>query len=187
VETIAVIGAGTMGSGIAQLAALKGCMVHLIDVSQDVLESSMTDIRRRFDRSVEKGKLKAKESDVAWTRLRPADTMAGLEGIELAIEAVHEDLPTKQAVFQALAQAVPADIVLATNTSSLSVTRIAEAVGDQSRVVGMHFFYPAPVMPLVEVVAGKESAKRCVAQAIDVVVSWGKIPVRRRSGRRGRD
>jgi 3-hydroxybutyryl-CoA dehydrogenase len=178
VETIAVIGAGTMGSGIAQLAALQGCTVHLVDVSQEVLESSLAEIRGRFDHSVEKGKLKSAQRDAALARLRPADTITGLEEIELAIEAVVEDLPTKQAVFRSLDRSVPADIILATNTSSLSVTRIAEAVGDPSRVVGMHFFCPAPVMPLVEVIAGKDSAKRCVDQAIDIVVSWGKIPVR---------
>ena len=104
----------------------------------------------------------------------PGDVIQDLHDVELAIEAVVEDLGVKHKVFAALDNATPPSAVLATNTSSLSITRIAEAVTDRSRVVGMHFFNPAPVMPLVEVIAGAESAMAAVDRAFDAARSWGR-------------
>ena len=178
VKSIAVVGGGTMGAGIAQLAAAKGCSVELIDVNADVLTRSLEAIKKRLDRSVEKKRITADQRDVIFGRITPHDSIKNLGDVELAIEAVVEDLDVKHKVFTALAEATPPSAVLATNTSSLSIGKIAEAVGDPSRVVGMHFFNPAPIMPLVEVIAGERSAPASVELAFDAALDWGKVPVR---------
>jgi 3-hydroxybutyryl-CoA dehydrogenase len=178
VNAIAVVGAGTMGAGIAQLAASHGCAVHLIDVSQEVLQRGVEDICKQFDRLVGKGKMPAAERDAAVDRIMPSDGIRELGNVELAIEAVVEDLATKRKVFEQLDRATASDAVLATNTSSLSVSKIAEAVRDSSRVVGMHFFNPAPIMPLVEIIAGKQSRETALERATQAATLWGKTTVR---------
>lgn len=180
VKTIAVVGAGTMGAGIAQLAAQAGCTVHLIDVTRTAVEKGLAGITAQLDRLVEKGKLSPAERDAALARTNIADSIAAadLAAADLAIEAVLEDLSIKNKVFAALEQATPATCVLATNTSSLSVSKIAEIMRDPSRVIGMHFFNPAPLMPLVEVIAGKRSTTTAVEIAFNAAKAWGKIPVR---------
>ncbi len=167
-----------MGAGIAQLAAKHGCRVRLIDVNADVLNGAMEGIGKRFDRSVEKGRITAAERNDMLARIEPSGAMADLPDVELAIEAVVEDLSIKHKVFAAMEAATPASAVLATNTSSLPITKIAEAVSDPARVVGMHFFNPAPVMPLVEVIAGERSDVKNVDLAFNAALSFGKIPVR---------
>ena len=178
VKSIAVVGAGTMGAGIAQLAATNGCSVDLVDVNGDVLARSLEGIRKRLDRSVEKKRITAEVRDTIFGRITPNEAIRDLGGVELAIEAVVENLEIKHKVFAALVEATPASTVLATNTSSLSIGKIAEAVRDPSRVVGMHFFNPAPIMPLVEVIAGEHSANASVELAFDAAGGWGKVPVR---------
>lgn len=178
VKAIAVIGAGTMGAGVAQLAATHGCTVYLNDVDGDAIQRGIDGIAARLERSVDKGRLKRRDRDAVWGRIKPVDTISDLSDVDLAIEAVVEDLAVKQQVFATLGEALPASAVLATNTSSLSITRIAEAVEDPSRVVGMHFFNPAPVMPLVEVIAGRASADASVEFACKAAEGWGKVPVR---------
>ncbi len=178
VEAIAVVGAGTMGAGIAQLAASHGCVVHLIDVSSEVLQRGLEDIRKQLDRQVGKGKLAAADRDAMIQRIRPSDEIRELVDVKLAIEAVVEDLAVKRKVFQQLDYATASDAVLATNTSSLSVSKIAEGVRDSSRVVGMHFFNPAPIMPLVEIIAGKQSSEAALDRATQAAKEWGKTAVR---------
>ncbi len=178
VKSIAVIGAGTMGTGIAQLAAMNGCSVNLIDVNGDVLARSVEGIRKRLGRSVEKKRITADERDAILGRITPSEAIQDLGEVELAIEAVVEDLGIKHKIFAALDAATSASAVLATNTSSLPIGKIAEAVGDPSRVVGMHFFNPAPIMPLVEVIAGEHSADASVELAFEAARGWGKVPVR---------
>ncbi len=178
VKHIAVIGAGTMGAGIAQLAAMRGTSVRLIDVSGDVLDRSMTGLRKRFDRLVEKGKIDQAAGEAQFARITPSALFDDLQSIELAIEAVVEDSAIKKKVFTALDESVPDTAVLATNTSSLSVTKIAESVKNPSRVVGMHFFNPAPLMALVEIIAGDRSSAEAVDFSYSAAESWGKTPVR---------
>lgn len=177
---VAIVGAGTMGAGIAQLAAQSGCAVRLIDVSQAAAERGLAGITSQLDRLVEKGKLSSADRDATLKRIQIKTSIAGAElaAAELAIEAVLEDLRIKHQVFSELEKATPPSCVLATNTSSLSVDQIAEAVEDPSRVIGMHFFNPAPLMPLVEVIAGKRSAARAVDLAFEAAKAWGKSPVR---------
>jgi 3-hydroxybutyryl-CoA dehydrogenase len=201
VQSIAVIGAGTMGTGIAQLAATQGCAVYLLDVQPEFVQRGIENIKRNLNRSVEKGKLSEADRDAILSRVTPADTTAlgetarrgspltpaplpgmerpcSLADVELAVEAVIEDLDTKRKVFQQLEQVTRAGTVLATNTSSLSVSKIAEGVYDPSRVVGMHFFNPVAVMPLVEIVAGRQSDPAAVDLAFATAVAWGKTAVR---------
>lgn len=167
-----------MGTGIAQLAARHGCTVRLIEINGDVLRRSLEEVRKRLDRSVEKGTIEAAQRDAILVRIQPGHEIEGLEAVELAIEAVVEDLAVKQRVFAALEEATPQTAVLATNTSSLSITKIAQSVKDPSRVVGMHFFNPAPVMPLVEIIAGKASGEASLDLACKTARAWGKTPVR---------
>ena len=180
---IAVVGAGTMGAGIAQLAATRGSVVHLIDVSGDAVQRGVEGIAKRLDRSLEKGRIDASQHAAILDRIIPHPSLDGLGTddlgeVELAIEAAVERLDIKQEIFRHLERATSRDAVLATNTSSLSITKIARAVEHPSRVVGMHFFNPAVVMPLVEVIAGEASTTAAVDAAFDAASGWGKIPVR---------
>ncbi len=177
-KSIAVVGAGTMGAGIAQLAAKHRCDVHLIDLNPDVLTRAIEGITKRLDRSVEKGRTTADDRDAQLARIHPIGEIGDLSDVELAIEAVVENLDVKKKVFEALERATPATAVLATNTSSLPVGRIAEAVSQPGRVVGMHFFNPAPVMPLVEVIAADQSDAKSVDFAFEAALTLGKTPVR---------
>lgn len=176
-KTIAVIGAGTMGAGIAQLAAANDCTVQLIDINGEVLQRGLEGIKRSLDRLVEKAKLSPAARDAILARITPSDAVRGIEKVDLAIEAVIEDLGVKQKVFQQLDATTPSSAVLATNTSSLSVSKIAEGVHDSSRVVGMHFFNPVALMPLVEIVAGRQSDPAAVDLAFTTAVAWGKTAV----------
>lgn len=176
-QTIAVIGAGTMGAGIAQVAAVHGCRVHLIDINGEVLQRGFGGIKKNLDRLVEKGKLSSADREAVTSRIEPSDAIRGIEKAELVIEAVLEDLAIKQGIFRQLDEATQSGAVLATNTSSLSVSKIAEVVRDPSRVVGMHFFNPAPLMPLVEVIAGRLSDRRAIDFAVQTAKAWGKTPV----------
>ncbi len=178
IKTVAVIGAGTMGAGIAQLAASRGCAVRLIEIDGDALRRSMDEIIIRLDRSVKKGRIDATQRNAIVARIQPGDAIVRLDDVELVIEAVVENLAVKRKVFASLEEATSKPAVLATNTSSLSITKIAEGVQDRSRVLGMHFFNPAPVMPLVEIIAGKESDKAYLDVAHQTALAWGKVPVR---------
>lgn len=177
-DKIAVIGAGTMGEGIAHLAAAHGCTVQLIDVNQEILHRALASISQRLDRSVQKGKTSSKDRAALLGRIKPGRSIDGLSEIQFAVEAVVENLEIKHTVFKQLEQAAGEGVVLATNTSSLPVSRIADAVANPSRVVGMHFFNPAPVMPLVEIIAGEKSDPASINFAFDAARSWGKTPVR---------
>lgn len=166
-----------MGAGIAQLAATHGCVVHLIDVNGDVLAHSIASITKRLDRSVEKRRIDQGERGAILERIKPDDAIRGLADVELAIEAVVEDIAVKRKVFGALEETVPPSAVLATNTSSLSITEIAEGVKSRARVIGMHFFNPAPIMPLVEIIAGQASDESCIDAAFQTARAWGKTAV----------
>lgn len=177
-HSIAVIGAGTMGAGIAQLAAVRGCQVRLIDIDRKVVEHGLAGITKRQARSVEKGRITDAQRDEVLGRIKIGTAIEELGRVELVIEAVVENLDVKHKVFAALEAATSPDAILATNTSSLAISKIAEAVKNPSRVVGMHFFNPAPIMPLVEIIAGEKSDAAAVDKAYEVAKSWGKTPVR---------
>ena len=176
VERVAVIGAGTMGAGIAQIAAVHGCSVQLVDSAPGAADAAIERIRALLDRAVERDRMTAAERDQAMGRLRPAE-LDDLADAEYVVEAVAEDLEVKQQVFRALERAAP-NALLATNTSSLSITEIASAISEPGRVAGMHFFNPAPLMPLVEVVAGDASDAATVALVAETARAWEKVPAR---------
>ncbi|MDI3402815.1 3-hydroxyacyl-CoA dehydrogenase [Streptomyces cavernicola] len=175
---VAVVGTGTMGQGIAQVALVAGHPVLLHDAVPGRAEQAAATIAARLDRLVEKGRLSADESRAAQDRLKPAASLADLADCGLVVEAVLEQLDVKQALFRELEAVVPADCLLATNTSSLSVTAIAGGLESPGRFVGLHFFNPAPLLPLVEVVTGFATAETAATRAYDTVKAWGKSPVR---------
>ncbi|MBM9505893.1 3-hydroxyacyl-CoA dehydrogenase [Actinacidiphila acididurans] len=177
-STVAVVGAGTMGQGIAQVALVAGHHVRLYDAVPGRAQTAVDAVAGRLDRLVAKGRLGAVEHKAALTRLAPADSLAELTESALVVEAVVEDLAVKQDLFADLEAIVGEDCLLATNTSSLSVTAVGGALRRPGRLVGLHFFNPAPLLPLVEVVAGAASDGAAVAAAFDTAAAWGKTPVR---------
>jgi 3-hydroxybutyryl-CoA dehydrogenase len=179
--TVAVIGAGTMGSGIAQVAAQAGHAVLLHDAAAGAAARAIAGVGQRLGRLVEKGRLGAAERDAILARLRPCTSLADLAVAELVVEAVVEQLEVKAALFRELEEIVPAGAILATNTSSLSITALAARLRRPERVVGMHFFNPAQVMPLVEVVSGLATAPEAARTVFETAARWGKSPIHARS------
>ncbi len=175
---LAVLGAGTMGHGIAQVAALAGYDVRLTDVSDEALESAMGRVKAQLDKGVELGKVEPDVRDAALGRLRAtSDAAEAMAGAEIVVEAVPEVLELKQEILASAAETVEANTLLATNTSSLSITAIAEAVPGQERVVGMHFFNPVHIMALVEIVRGDRTAPDAVERAREAAERMGKTPI----------
>jgi 3-hydroxybutyryl-CoA dehydrogenase len=176
-SVIGVAGAGTMGSGIAQLACQAGARTLLHDPDPEALERGIRRIRDHLQRSAERGRLTPSHAERAAALLEPAPALEQLGPCELVIEAAPEQLEVKRRLFASLAEVVAADCVLATNTSSLLVTALADAAGDASRVVGMHFFNPPPLMRLLEVVAGAESSDSALAVARAAGEAMGKLVI----------
>ncbi|WP_406726462.1 3-hydroxyacyl-CoA dehydrogenase [Streptomyces sp. GD-15H] len=174
---VAVVGTGTMGQGIAQVALVAGHPVRLYDAVPGRAREAADGIVARLDRLVAKDRLTAADRDAARARLRPVDDLAGLADCALVVEAVVERLDVKQELFRALEDVVGDDCLLATNTSSLSVTAIGGALGVPGRFVGLHFFNPAPLLPLVEVVSGFATEVAHATRAYETARAWGKTPV----------
>jgi 3-hydroxybutyryl-CoA dehydrogenase len=175
---VGVVGSGTMGAGIAQVAAQSGLNVLMYDIEETALERAINSITHFITRAAEKGQISKDEAAKATGRLRTTTQLKELEHADFVIEAVPEILNLKQDIFGRLDDITDSDIVLATNTSTLSVTQIAAATARPEQVVGMHFFNPAPLMPLVEVIAGSESALEAVNITLNLARQLGKEPVR---------
>jgi 3-hydroxybutyryl-CoA dehydrogenase len=173
---VAVIGAGTMGSGIAQVAAQAGCSVSLFDASSEALAASRKRLESTVARLVEKGKIDTAAGQAMLGRIRWVGSLNELSGADLVIEAVVEYLGVKQQLFAELEAVVSREAVLASNTSSLSIASIASACSHADRVIGIHFFNPAPLMALVEVVPAVQTADRVREFAVRTIASWGKSP-----------
>ncbi|MGW1988082.1 3-hydroxyacyl-CoA dehydrogenase [Streptomyces collinus] len=174
---VAVVGTGTMGQGIAQVALVAGHPVRLYDAVPGRAEAAAEAIGARLDRLVAKDRLTAAERDAARDRLTPAAVLTELADCALVVEAVLERLDVKQQLFRELEEVVADDCLLATNTSSLSVTAIGGALGNPGRFVGLHFFNPAPLLPLVEVVSGFATDVTSATRAYETARAWGKTPV----------
>jgi len=174
---VAVVGTGTMGQGIAQVALVAGHPVRLYDAAPGRAAQAAAAIGARLDRLVEKDRLTGADRDAARARLRPVDSLAELADCALVVEAVLERLDVKQELFRALEDVVADDCLLATNTSSLSVTAIGGALRNPGRFVGLHFFNPAPLLPLVEVVSGFATDVTSATRAYETARAWGKTPV----------
>lgn len=162
---IAVAGAGTMGAGIAQVAATAGHAVRIFDAQPGAAAAALHRIAHDLAHRVQRGGLQPSERSAALERLQVVDSIAGFEGCGLVVESVVEKLEVKQALFRQLEQLLPSDVVLATNTSSISITAVAQGLMHPGRVIGWHFFNPAPRMRLVEVVRGLET-DHAVADAV---------------------
>jgi 3-hydroxybutyryl-CoA dehydrogenase len=179
--TVGVLGAGAMGTGIAQVAALHGHPVVLGDASGDQLARARAGLARALGRMAEKGRLTNADSEAALARVAFVEAVDGglarFAPCALVIEAIVERLEAKQGAFRAIEAVVGAECVLATNTSSLSVASIAAACARPSRVLGVHFFNPAPVMPLVELVPGLVTDAGVLARVRSLIGRWGKVPV----------
>jgi len=178
VKKVGVVGLGTMGAGIAQVCVQAGFETVGREVSDELCERARERIGHYLGRGVEKGRLTAEERDAALARLTMTTDPAGLAGCDVVVEAIVEDLDAKLALFHALEAVSHPGAVLATNTSALSVTAIAKACKHPERVVGMHFFNPAPVLPLVEVVRTELASDEAVEIAYGLAERLGKEPIR---------
>jgi 3-hydroxybutyryl-CoA dehydrogenase len=174
---VGVVGLGTMGAGIAQVSVASGHETVGREVELSVAERGRATIERYLGRAVEKGRMGEGERDAALGRLSLTTALDDLAGCDLVIEAIVEELDAKRELFRELDRLTRPDAVLATNTSALSVTEIAEATERPERVVGMHFFNPAPVLPLVEIVRAERSSDSAVQTAYDWAKEAGKEPV----------
>ncbi|MFF2362004.1 3-hydroxyacyl-CoA dehydrogenase [Streptomyces sp. NPDC058122] len=174
---VAVVGTGTMGQGIAQVALVAGHPVRLYDAAPGRAAAAAEAIGARLDRLVAKDRLTGADRDAARARLQPAEHLTDLADCALVVEAVLEELDVKQRLFGELEDIVGDDCLLATNTSSLSVTAIGGALRNPGRLVGLHFFNPAPVLPLVEVVSGFATDVTSATRAYETARAWGKTPV----------
>ena len=178
---VAVIGAGTMGAGIAQVAASAGHRVLLFDAKPGAAASAIAAIARQLTRQVDKAGLTARQHELIMARLAPAAALTELADCALVIEAIVEDLDVKRRVFAELETVVADEAILATNTSSIGVTAIANGLRRPGRFIGMHFFNPAPLMALVEVVSGLGSDAAVAATVFATATAWGKSPVHAKS------
>jgi 3-hydroxybutyryl-CoA dehydrogenase len=177
IKKIGVVGAGTMGNGIAQTAALIGCEVIMRDVEERFVQNGLKNIDRFLSKSVEKGKMTEDQKQGVLGRIKGTTSMADLAEVDFVIEAVIEDMNLKRSVFKDLDGICRADVVLATNTSSMSITEIAVATQRPEKVVGMHFFNPVPLMRLVEVIRGFHTNDEAVQVTTDLAKRMGKETV----------
>jgi 3-hydroxybutyryl-CoA dehydrogenase len=178
IRKVGVVGLGTMGAGIAQVSVQAGYETVGREISEELAERGRATVEHYLGRAVEKGRLPAEDRDAALARLTLTTDLADLAECDLVVEAVLEELPLKRQIFDELDRATRPETILATNTSALSVSEIAEAAERPERVVGMHFFNPAPVLPLVEIVRARESAAEAVEAAYEWAEGAGKKPVR---------
>ena len=176
-QSVAVIGAGTMGSGIAHVFARSAFPVVLCDVEQRFLDRALASIRTNLGREAAKGKLPEAEIESTLNRITTTTDLESLSGVQLAVEATPERFDLKAQVFAALDRILPPTAILATNTSSISITKMAALTKRPSQVIGMHFFNPVPVMALVEVVRGMATGDSTFTTVRDLSVKLGKTPV----------
>src|SRR5262245_24509861 len=177
IQTVGVIGGGTMGNGIAHVAARSGFKVILHDLEQRFLDRAISTITKNLDREVAKGKISADDKSSALSRIVPVAQIAALSEADFIIEAVIEDLDTKSKIFQAVDEIARPDGILASNTSSISITKIASKTKRAEKVIGMHFMNPVPIMPLVEIVRGLATADETNRTTTQLAESLGKTPV----------
>jgi 3-hydroxybutyryl-CoA dehydrogenase len=177
IKTIGVVGAGTMGHGIAQVALVAGYRVVLVDAAREALDRGLAGIQKGLGKLVEKGKLEAGAREAAWARLQTGSALQALEAADLVVEAVVEKLEVKAEVLGRLAGLTRADAILASNTSSISITKLAAATPRPERVIGMHFMNPVPLMQLVEIIRGLQTEQSVYESVEAVTRTMGKTPV----------
>lgn len=171
---VAVIGSGTMGSGIAQVAATSGCAVKLFDLNQEALAKSKNALEATLSKLVEKAKISSEEKTQIQNHITYVSTLAELSDADLVIEAIVENLEVKRKLFSELESIVSEQTLLASNTSSLSIASIAASCQKSERVIGIHFFNPAPLMQLVEVIPAVQTSEATLQKAVEIISSWKK-------------
>jgi 3-hydroxybutyryl-CoA dehydrogenase len=176
-DRIAVIGAGQMGNGIAHVFAQGGYPVVMIDVSQDALARGRNTIEKNLDRQLKKGSINAEAREAALARLTTSTDPGAVNGATLVVEAATENVELKFRIFEDLDRLAPADAILASNTSSISITTIAAHTGRPEQVVGMHFMNPVPVMQLVEIIRGLATSDATTRKVVELSTALGKTPV----------
>ncbi|MEN6638986.1 MAG: 3-hydroxyacyl-CoA dehydrogenase family protein [Smithella sp.] len=177
-EKITVIGSGTMGSGIAQVALEAGFQVSLVDTEKAFVDRGIANIRKFLGKKVEKGKLNQTRHDEIMVRLSGAtDTAGAVKGAVMVVEAVFEKFELKKEIFQKLDALCPPDVILASNTSTLSISSIAAATKTPGRVIGTHYFSPVPAMRLVEVIRGRETSDATAEKTVEICKKFGKTPI----------
>lgn len=178
IEKVTVIGAGTMGNGIAHVAAMSGLKVDLVDVNQSALDKALATIDKNLGRMVSKEKITAEQHSATISRIAGStDLKSSVSNSDLIIEAVNENLDLKIKIFKTIDESAPAHAILASNTSSISITKLATATSRPERVVGMHFFNPVPVMKLVEIIRGFATSQEVYDAIKSLTLKFGKEPV----------
>jgi len=178
IQNISVIGAGTMGNGIAHVFAMNGFKVNLIDISQDALDRAIATISKNLDRMVSKEKISEQDKENTLANLTTFTDLAdGVKNTDLAVEAATENLDLKLKIFKQMDENTNDDTILATNTSSISITKIASVTKNPSKVIGMHFMNPVPVMKLIEIIKGYSTSEETTNTILDLSKKIGKIPV----------
>jgi 3-hydroxybutyryl-CoA dehydrogenase len=177
IQSIGVIGAGTMGNGIAQVCALAGINVVMVDISTEAVERGVKTVSGSLDRMVKKEKISPADKDAALARIRGTTAYADLAGTELVIEAATENEGLKLRILKEIDAIVPATTIIASNTSSISITKLAASVSSPSRFIGMHFFNPVPLMALVELIRGLQTSDETLAAVQAFATTVGKTPI----------
>lgn len=176
-QNIGVIGAGTMGNGIAQVCALAGFNVTLLDISESALQKAIATVGKNLDRQIAKDTLTQEQKLAALDKIQTSTDYSYLQNVQLVIEAATENLDLKLRVLQQIAAQVSAECVIASNTSSLSITQLAASVSQPERFIGLHFFNPVPVMGLIEVIRGLQTSNATHALALDMATTLGKTAI----------
>ena len=176
-QHIGVIGAGTMGNGIAQVCAAAGFNVTLIDISESALQKAVATVGKNLDRQVAKATLTEEQKHAALDKIRTSTDYSSLQSVQLVIEASTENLDLKLRVLQQIAAQVGTECVIASNTSSLSITQLAASISQPERFIGLHFFNPVPVMGLIEVIRGLQTSDATHALALDMATTLGKTAI----------
>ena len=178
IREVGVVGCGIMGAGIAQICAAHGYRVRVVEEDQERLEQGLATIRQRLGREIERGRLSRERHDRTLTRLKGVETLDGLGNSDLVIEAVVEDLPVKKDLFEQLGEVCKAEAILASNTSSLSLSEMAASSGRPEQVIGIHFFNPPTVLPLVEVISSESTSQETLEAAMAFCDAIDRLTVR---------
>lgn len=177
IQTIGIIGAGTMGNGIAQACAVSGLNVVMIDISDTAVQKGISTITASLDRLIKKEKISESDRDQALSRIKVSTDYASLKGLHMVIEAATENYDIKVKILKQIESLVDSNTIIATNTSSISITQLASTISNPERFIGMHFFNPVPMMALVEIIRGLQTSDATHALVNDMAKTLGKEPI----------